>query len=305
MLGEFAWSSKEIAVADISNPRRNRAGAVAMAAAATLLGLTLAVRASQAPPQGAAPAAKPLIPMTAASILRNPAAHIGENVSMVAAVETVISKTAFTVDQDNTKATGKELLVLAPTLNAAPQANAYLTVQGEVMKFDKAEIERRSRGYTVDLPADLIAKFQGQPVVLATVVISPALVDLAKRVAPPMTPAELGFRQMMLTINPASIAVRGGLDQPNAATALKDQAAALKKSFADVEAYFKTNGPAGAVKLAGDALALATTIDTGLAAGKIEDAKTAATGLQQLCATCHGQFRERQDDGSYRIKIGG
>jgi hypothetical protein len=276
-----------------------------VATAATILGLTLAVRASQAPPQGAAPAARPMIPMTAASILRNPAAHFGENVSMVAPVETVISKTAFTVDQDATKATGKELLVLAPTLNTAPQANAYLTVQGEVMRFDKAEIERRARGYTVDLPADLIAKFQGQPVVLATAVISPALVDLAKRIPPPITPAELGFRQLMTTINPAFTAIRGGIDQPNAATMLKDQAAAVKKSFADAETYFKANGPAGAVKLAGDALALATTIDASLAAGKIEDAKTSATSLQQLCATCHGQFRERLDDGSYRIKIGG
>jgi cytochrome c556 len=72
-----------------------------------------------------------------------------------------------------------------------------------------------------------------------------------------------------------------------------------------VQAYFGANGPAGAAKFAGDAFALATTIDQSLAAGKTDDAKTAATNLQQLCTTCHGQFRERQDDGSYRIKSGG
>lgn len=288
----------------VSHARRTRAGAAAIATGATVLGLTLVVRAAQGPPQGA-PAARPMVPMTASSLLRNPAAHIGENVSLMAAVETVISKTAFTVDQDAKASTGKEVLVLAPTLTAAPSANVYLTVQGEVMKFDKTEIERRARNYTVDMPADLIAKFQGQPVILATAVITPGLVDLAKKPIVPMTPGELVFKGYMTTINQAAPAVRAGVDQPNAATALKDQAAALKKSFTSVEDYLKLNGPAGAVKIAGDAVALSTTIDASLAAGKIDEARTAVTTLQQLCATCHGQFRERLDDGSYRIKSGG
>jgi hypothetical protein len=284
-----------MALSHASRFSHHRAGATAIAAAATLLGLTLTVRANQAPPQAGAPAAKPLVPMTASSILRNPAAHVGEN----------LAKTAFTVDQDKSKSTGKDLLVLAPTLTASPELNTYLTIEGEVARFDRAEIDRKSPKYLQDVPADVIAKYQGQPVVLATAVITTALVDLAKHVPPPMTPAELGFRQLMLTISPANNTLRAGLDQPNAATALKDQAAALKKSFIDVQAYFGTHGPAGAEKFAGDALALATTIDASLAAGKIDDAKTAATNLQQFCTNCHGQFRERQDDGSYRIKSGG
>lgn len=288
----------------LSHPRWPRFGPAVVWLAVGAFTMTVAVRAAQGPPQGA-PAARPMVPMTASSILRNPAAHIGENVSMMAAVETVISKTAFTVDQDAKASTGKEILVLAPTLQTTPSVNVYLTVQGEVMKFDKADIERRARNYTVDLPADLIAKFQGQPVVLATAVITPGLVDLAKKPIVPMTAGELVFKGYMTTINQAAPAVRTGVDQPNAATALKDQAAALKKSFTSVEEYFKLNGPAGAVKLAGDAVALSTTIDSSLAAGKIDEAKAAATTLQQLCATCHGQFRERQDDGSYRIKSGG
>ena len=150
----------------------------------------------------------------------------------------------------------------------------------------------------------MVTKFEGQPMVLATVVVTPALVDLAKRVAPPMTPAELAFKQLMLTINPASTGLRTSLDPPNP-TLLKEQVAALKTSFAGVETYFKTNGPADAVKMATDALALATSMETSLAAGKLDEVRTASTGLTQLCASCHGQFRERQDDGSYRIKSGG
>lgn len=267
-----------------------------------MLVVTLAVRAEQAPQGGGA---RPMVPMTASTILRNPAAHFGESVSLMAAVETVLSRTAFTVDQDRSKATGKELLVLAPTLNASPDLNAYLTIQGEVVRFDRAEIDKKSTKFLQDVPAEVVAKYQGQPVVLATAVITPALVDLAKRVPPPITADELRFRQFMTTLNPAFIAVRTGVDQPNAAAALKDQVAAVKKSFADVSAYFKTHGPAGAVKLADDALALATSMDAGLAAGKIDDVKTSTAALQQLCTSCHGQFRERLDDGSYRIKSGG
>ncbi|HEX5068702.1 MAG TPA: hypothetical protein VFV78_00695 [Vicinamibacterales bacterium] len=282
--------------------RSQRSGVAAVAIGAGFLMLSLGLRAAQAPAGGGAGA---LVPMTASTILRNPDAHMGERVSMMATVEAIVSKTAFTMDQDGTKSTGQELLVLAPNLTAAPDRNAYLTVQGEVMKFDPAELAKKAPTYTLDLPADILEKFRGRPCVLATAVVTNKLVDLEKKPIVPMTPAELAFQKLMTTIQASFPAVRAGLDQPNAATALKDQAAAVKKSFMDAQAYFGANGPAGAAKLAGDALAFATTIDDSLTAGKIEDAKTAATGLQQLCATCHGQFRERLDDGSYRIKSGG
>lgn len=288
-------------MSQVSRVRPRRTGASVVALSAALLALSLALRA-QAPAGGGRGA---LVPMTASTILRNPDAHVGETVSMMATVEAVVSKTAFTMDQDRTKSTGQEILVIAPGLTKAPDVNAYLTVQGEVMKFDPAELAKKSPTYTLDLPADVVARFRGKPCVLATAVVTDKLVDLEKKPIVPMTPAELSFQKLMTTINSAFPAVRTGLDQPNAATALKDQAAAVKKSFGDAQAYFGANGPAGATKLAGDALALATTIDDSLAAGKIEDAKTAATNLQQMCTTCHGQYRERLDDGSYRIKSGG
>src|SRR5678816_907436 len=90
----------------------------------------LAVSIGRAQQGGGAPAARPLVPMAASSLLLNPDAHFGENVSLMAAVETVLSKTAFTVDQDKAKATGKEVLIIAPTLTGVVQPNSYVTVTG-------------------------------------------------------------------------------------------------------------------------------------------------------------------------------
>jgi len=273
--------------------------AVAGLVAGALLAGSLALRAQQPPPAPAAP--RPMVPMAASSLLRNPDAHIGANVSLMASVETILSKSAFTVDQDRTKASEKDLLVIAPTLNASPDLNAYVTIQGEVVKFDPAEIAKRSKTYKLDLSLEQIAKYQGRPAIFATSVISPAMVDLAKRVLPPPTAAELEFRKAMLAINPTFTALRGGLETPNAAQ-LKEQVATLKKSFGDVEAFFKTRGTTDAAGWAGDAVKLTTTMEAAVAATKFDDVRTAAGSLQQLCAQCHGVHRERQDDGSFRIK---
>lgn len=274
--------------------------AALLAASATLAG-SIALRADQGPPQGGA---KPLIPMTASTIAREPAAHMGENVSMVAAVEAVLSKTVFTVDQDKTKATGHEVIVIAPTLQTAPELNAYLTVQGEVFKFDPAEITKRNRSYKLDLSPEQIEKLRGKPAVFATVVVNTALIDLAKRPIVPPTPEEVAMSGAMKTINSAMGVVRTGLEKPDAAQ-LKEQAAALKKAFMETEAIFKARNTTTAVAWAGEALKHATAMEAAAAAGKWDEVKAAAGGIQPLCAQCHGEHRERLDDGSYRIKSGG
>jgi len=275
--------------------------AVLITASAALAG-SIALRADQGPPQGGA--AKPLVPMTASTIVREPAAHIGENVSMMAAVETVLSKTIFTVDQDKTKSTGQEVIVIAPTLQEMPGRNEYLTIQGEVIKFDPAEIAKKVRNYTIDIPADVVEKYRGKPAVIAAVVVTPGLVDLAKRPIPPPTPAEIALSGTMKTVNSAMGVVRAGLEKPDAAQ-LKEQAAALKKAFMETEAIFKARNAATAIAWAGEALKHATAMETAAAAGKWDDVKAAANGIQPLCAQCHGEHRERMDDGTYRIKSGG
>jgi len=277
--------------------------AVMLASGAALLLASIAVRAEQGP-QGGGGGAKPLVPMTASSIVRDPAAHMGENVSMMASVDAILSKTVFTVDQDKTKSTGQDVIVIAPSLQAPPEVNAYLTVQGEVFKFDPAEIAKRNRSYKLDLSPEQIEKFRGKPAVMATAVVNNALIDLAKRPIAPPSPAEVALSGHMKTINSAMGVVRAGLEKPDAAQ-LKEQAAALKKAFADSEAIFKSRNMTTAITWAGEALKHATAMETAVAAGKWDDVKAAAGGIQPLCAQCHGEHRERLDDGSYRIKSGG
>lgn len=273
---------------------------IALVGVAFVLTATLAVRAQGPGGQGGA-GAKPLVPMTASSLLRNPQSHIGDNVSLMATIDTILSKTVFTMDQDPTKS-GDAVLVIVPTLNEQPQANSYVTVQGEVFKFDAAEVMKRAKGYTLDVPADVIAKFQGKPALIATAVVTPKLVDLAKRVLPPMTPAELSFQKAMLAIQPASGELRNLVAAPDAAK-IKEQTAILRKAFVEVEGYFKSKGTTEAAGWAADVLKTLANVDAAVAAGKgAEELKTASGPLQAACAQCHGVYRERQDDGSFRIK---
>ena len=276
---------------------------LALVGVAFVMTASLAVRAQGPGGQGGA-GAKPLVPMTASSLLRNPKALLGENVSLMATVDTILSKTAFTVDQDATKTAAQTLLVLAPNLTTAPDLNGYVTVQGEVLLFDQAEIARRNKAYTIDLPADVASKYQGQPVVLATAVVNTKLVDLARKPIVPMTPAELEFQKAMLAINPASAELRNLVAAPDAAR-IKEQTAILKKAFTEVEAFFKGKGTTEAAGWAAEAVKIVSNIEASAAAGKLEELKSAAPQLQALCAQCHGVYRERQDDGSFRIKSGG
>jgi cytochrome c556 len=261
-------------------------------------GLLTAVsgRAQQAPP-----AAGPLVPMTASSLLRNPFAHLGENVSLIAAVEAILSKTVFTLDQDRSKSTGQELLVIAPTLITLPDLNVYVTVQGEVLRFDPAEIAAKAQDYTLDLSPEIIAKFQGKPVVLARAVIAPSLVDIAKPVPRPMTPEEITFSEWMKAINPAFTAIRSGLEAPDAAQ-MKTDVAVLKKAFTNVETFFKARGTTDAIKWSADSMAAVATMERGAAGAKWEEVKAGAGSLQQMCTACHTAHRERMEDGTFRIR---
>ena len=271
------------------------------AAAAVILVATIAVRAQQGPPQGGGAAARPLVPAAASSIAQSPETFYGENVSMSAAVEAVLSKTTFTVDQNKMTSTGKDVLVIAPNLQSAPVLNSYLTVVGEVFKFSPEEVAKRNKTYTLDLSPELIEKFKGKPAVMAASVVDGALTDLAKKPIPPPTPAELALSATMKGVQTASTALRTSADGSDLA-GVKAQADILKKAFTDTQAFFKTRNTADAIGWAGDALKMVTDAELAAAAGKWDDAKSNATGLTKLCATCHAAHRERMEDGTFRVK---
>src|SRR5438552_18799491 len=131
---------------------------------------------TQAPAQPAPPPPapgtppKPLVPLAASTLAADPDPFIGEWVSVTAAVEQTLALLAFSIDQDKTKSTGKEILVLAPRMNSPVDLNTYVTVIGEVVRFDPEEIAKKSKDYKVDLPADVIAKYKGKQALLATAV---------------------------------------------------------------------------------------------------------------------------------------
>ena len=84
----------------------------------------------------------------------------------------MLAPTAFSVDQEKGKASaGKEVLVLAPRLHEQVKPNTYVTVIGEVVHADPAEISKKAKPNTPGLPADVIAKYSGRPVILASSVI--------------------------------------------------------------------------------------------------------------------------------------
>src|SRR6185295_15886787 len=165
-----------------------------------------------APAAPAAPA-KPYVPLAASTLADHPDAYYGELVTVTGAVETTLSKLAFSVDQDKTKSTGKDVIVVAPTLMEPVTPNAYVTVIGEVVHLDQAEIGKKgaelTKEYKPDFPADVVSKYKGHPVVLAKSVITTAGVDVAKRPPPPMTAEEEALSKIMKHVGPAQAALRG------------------------------------------------------------------------------------------------
>jgi len=284
--------------------------AAPLAAALTILIASVAVpRAQQgvAPPAGPAP--KPLVPVATNTVMAHPDAYYGEIVTMTAVVQQILSRTAFTVDQktvpgSKARPAGQDVLVLAPTLQSAVDPNSYVTVFGEVVKFDPAEIAKKSKDYKLDLAPDAVEKYRGRPAVLATAVINSAMIDVAKRLPPPMTAEEEALSKVMKKVGPAFAALRQATTASNA-EATAQNVTVLKQAFADTEAFWKARGKPDAIKWAQDARKEVDTIEHGAAGGNWDAAKTSAATLGQACQSCHGAYRERFDDGSYRIKTGG
>ena len=160
-------------------------GSISAAAFALSLTTLSAGQGGQAPAPAPGTPPKPLVPVAASSVVKNPDPYIGEYVTLTATVESNLTKTAFSVDQDKTKSTGQDVLVLAPNLQKPADANAYVTVIGQLIKFDPAEVAKNLKGYTIDLsPADL-EKYNGKPVVLATAVINSGGVDHVGQIGDP------------------------------------------------------------------------------------------------------------------------
>jgi cytochrome c556 len=257
-----------------------------------------------APAQGrGAPAtpAKPLVPVAASTLANTPDKFFGEFVTMTGTVEQTLGKMAFVVDQDRTKSTGKEVLVIPIRMNEPIEMNSYVTVIGDVIKFDPADVKAKGRTLPADFTPEMIAKYQGKPAVLANAVINSAMMDVAKFIPPPMTAEEAAFDKTMKAVAAANGALRKGMDASNVEL-VKTNTGILQRAFVDTEAFWKTRGKMDAVKFAQDARKAAELIELAAAASKWDDVKAHVNVLGQQCAGCHGVYRERGEDGSFYIK---
>jgi cytochrome c556 len=263
--------------------------------------------ASGAKPEPAAPAAapappqKPLVPLVASTLVAKPDAYYGENVTVMAIVDQTLSSIAFSIDQDKTKSSDKDVLVLAPRLNEPVELNTYVTVIGEVVKFDPADAKVKDR--LAGIPPDALARFAGKPAIVATNVINAAMNDVARRLPPKMTAEEEAFQKVMQKVQQANGAFRGIIEKSDVKGA-QEQAAALKQAFIATEAFFKPHGKPDAIGWAQEARKSAEAIDLAAAAGKWDEVKATAGSLGKMCQTCHTAYRERYDDGSFRAKLG-
>jgi cytochrome c556 len=260
-----------------------------------------------AAPAAPAPAPKVLVPVATNTVTANPDAFYGQAVTLTASVEQIHSKSAFSVDQRRVggatlKGGPTDILVLVPTIQSPVELKTYVTVMGEVVKFDPEEVAKKAKDYKIDLPPDLVAKFTGRPAVIATSVINEKFLDVAKRLPPPMNAEEEAFSKVMKQVAPAFAALRTGVDGSNVENATKN-AAVLKQAFTDTEAFFKPKKP-DATAWAAEARKHVEAIQASVTAGKWDEAKATVGTLQTACGRCHGQYRERFDDGSFRYKSG-
>jgi len=271
---------------------------VVACACAALAGTVLLAQRGETPPP------KPYVPVPANVVAKSPDGLVGQNVTITAFIDKILSKSAFAVDQKVKGApAGADILVLAPILNEPVEASKYVTVAGELVRFDPADVEKKARGYRVDLAPDLVARYRGRPAVIAKVVVNDRMVDVAMRLPPPMSADEKALDDTMKKVGPAAAALRTAVDGAKADAAAQ-QIAVLRQAFAHTEAFWKSKNKPDAVGFATEARKHADAINTAAAAGKWDEAKAAAAPLGQQCQGCHTAYRERLDDGSFRIKTG-
>lgn len=244
-----------------------------------------------------------MIPVTASTVARNPDHYYGKNVSLSGVVDQRLSTSIFLVDQDPAKGSAQNVLILTQRIIGSIDANTYVSVVGHVVPFDAADIAAKNKTYPLDLPAEVVSKYQGRPAILATAVINAAGIDVTKRLPSAMTAQEQSYAGTMRKVAPAFNALRQAIDGSHA-DAAAEQIAVLKQTLGQTEAFWKTQNKTEPMQFAHTAQEQVDAIQGAVLLGKWDQAKTTATALNSTCQTCHTAYRERFDDGSFRIKAG-
>jgi cytochrome c556 len=265
-------------------------------------GAMLAVLAQAPPaPGGRGTPPQPIKPVAVSALTANPDLFVGGPVTLTAAVEQRYGATAFSIDQDRTRSATQDVLVLAPLLNAPVEPNTYVTVIGEVVRFDLAGVMAKMKDAMPALPPDVVEKYRGRPAIIASSVINAAMTDLAKRLPAPMTAEEEAFSKLMKQVGPGFNALRQAVTASNGGDTAA-HAAALTKHFTETAAFWKTKTYPDAIQWNEDAKRESGAVAAAAGRGDWDAVKTLVPKLQAACASCHNQYRERLDDGTYRFK---
>jgi hypothetical protein len=249
------------------------------------------------------------LPLATTAILRNPEVYYGKQITVSAGVEHMLTKTAFVVDQwrmtgpNEVAPIGKPILVVAPYLTSSLPEHTYMLMRGELIRLDTAAVARVAAEFKIDLGPDLWSKYQGQPLLLAASVINGTYTELAKKPVAPPTSNDLALSEAMKTISAASTALKAAVDNAQA-DGVAVNVAKLKPAFGQTESIWDDVGQSSAGQLARDAQEYIVSIEHDAAAGNWDRAKFAAGKLNQVCGSCHGTFRDRADDGTFRMKAG-
>jgi len=170
---------------------------------------------------------------------------------------------------------------------------------GELMKFDPAEVAKKAKDYKIDLPPEAAARYAGRPVLIATSVINDKFDDVAKRLPPSLNARKKRFKSdargrpcRRRAASSRRVFERRGRRQERG-----DPAEGVRRHRSVLEPK-----KAEPTLWAANAKKEAEAVQAAIAAGKWDDAKTHAATVAQACGQCHGVYRERFDDGSFRIK---
>ena len=246
------------------------------------------------------------VPVATNTIVDAPDQYLGKLVTITAGVERMVSKTTFLMDQQkmagpkDVKGVGKPILVIAPYLTSSLDQKKYFLVRGQVVKLEPSALAKLAPDYVLDLPQEVGAKYMGLPVLVASSVLNSTYVELAKKPIPPPTQADVALTAAMKTISPAFNALRAAAQESKADTVTK-HLAEIGPAFAQAEAVLG-NLRHAAVTQVRYARTQVAPIETALAAGNWDAVKSSAAALNQTCQSCHTAHRDRQDDGTYRIK---
>jgi hypothetical protein len=249
------------------------------------------------------------VPTATNTILAHPDVYYGKQVTISAGVEHMVSKTAFLVDQfhlvgaTDVKAIGQPILVIAPYLRRPLDPKRYMLMRGEIVKLDQTAVARVAAEFTLDLEPEVVAKYQGQPVLLTTSVVDSVYAEVASKPLPPPSAAELSMSVAMKTINPLFAALRTAT-QESKSSLVSEHAARLQPAFTQAETIWDEVGQSAAAQWARDAREHAASIERAASSGNWEAVKTSTGALNQLCQSCHGAYRVRQDDGTFRMTPG-